>query len=169
MSRKRFTDMNCPAARALDEIGDWWTLLIVREAFYGAQVFSAFQERLGIAKNILAERLSALVENGVMARVQQRPNVERYTYLLTKKGHDLLPVLVALMQWGDQWVFGEGGEPLRILDAVSKAPIAPLTVRAADGRSLTIADLRFRPGPGANADTLARFAKARARRSNKDD
>lgn len=161
MSRKRFTEMNCPAARALDEIGDWWTLLIVREAFYGTETFSGFCDQLGIAKNILTDRLNALVENGVMERGAAKPGAERGTYALTDKGRALLPVLVALMQWGDRYVFGAGEEPLRVLDAHTKSPIAPIEVRARDGRALTIEDLRFRPGPGASDETLARFAKAR--------
>jgi len=164
MSRKRFTDMNCPAARALDEIGDWWTLLIVREAFYGTDTFTGFQERLGVAKNILADRLNALVANDVMMRIRPRPDVERYAYTLTDKGRDLLPILVALMQWGDRWVFGKGAEPLRLVDAKDKAPIARMEVTAKDGRALAIDDLRFRAGPGATPDTLRRFAEARAKR-----
>lgn len=167
MSRKRFTEMNCPAARALDEIGDWWTLLIVREAFYGTSTFSEFQERLGIARNILTDRLSALVESGVLRRLPTKPDVERYAYVLTKKGSDLLPVLVALMQWGDRWVFGEGNEPLKLLDAQTRAAISQIAVTAKDGRPLTIADLRFRAGPGANKETLARFEAARAARKAK--
>jgi DNA-binding HxlR family transcriptional regulator len=167
MSRKRFTDMNCPAARALEEIGDWWTLLIVREAFYGTATFSEFQERLGIAKNILTDRLNALVESGVMAREQTRPEVERYTYALTDKGRDILPILVALMQWGVRWVFGEKRRPLQILDSKDKAPIARIAVTARDGRMLQIEDLRFRAGPGATPETLNRFAAARTAEGGK--
>jgi DNA-binding HxlR family transcriptional regulator len=163
MARKRFTEMNCAAAQALEQIGDWWTLLLVREGFYGTTSFSDFQERLGIAKNILTERLNRLVEHGIMRRKQPKPEVERYTYHLTDKGHDLLPVLIALVQWGDKWVFGKARVPIRILDAERKRPIRPVAVTAADGRPLGIADLRFRPGPGADRRTLEAFARARAR------
>lgn len=164
MSRKRFTDMNCPAAQALDEIGDWWTLLIVREAFYGTDTFSGFQEQLGIARNILTERLNTLVENGVLERTPTRPGSERSSYRLSDKGRDLLPILVALMQWGDKWVFGAGSEPIRVLDAETRTPIERIAVTARDGRNLTIADLRFHPGPGASQKTLARFQAARQMR-----
>jgi DNA-binding HxlR family transcriptional regulator len=160
MSRKRFTDMNCAVAQALDRIGDWWTLLIVREAFYGASTFTEFQDTLGIAKNILTERLAALVDNGIMTRERVRPDVERYAYRLTSKGEALLPVLVALMQWGDEHVFGGDG-PLRILDADTRAPIRAIAVESQDRKPLTIRDLRFRPGGGANETTLGRFARAR--------
>lgn len=150
--------MNCAAAQALEQIGDWWTLLIVREGFYGTATFSEFQDRLGIAKNILTERLGALVEHGILSREQNKPDVDRYAYRLTEKGKALLPVLVALMQWGDDWVFdGEG--PLRILDAEARKPIRKLGVESSHGRPLGIGDLRFKPGRGANEGTLARFQR----------
>src|SRR4030095_7674753 len=163
MARKRFTEMNCAAAQALEQIGDWWTLLLVREGFYGRRSFSVFQERRGIAKNILTERLNRLVEHGIMRRERPKPEVERYTYHLTDKGHDLLPVLITLVQWGDKWVFGKARVPIRILDAERKRPIRRVAVTAPAGRPLGIADLRFRPGPGADRRTLEAFARARAR------
>lgn len=151
--------MNCAAAQALEQIGDWWTLLLVREAFYGTATFSEFQERLGIARNILTERLNALVDHGIMRREQIRPDVDRYSYRLTPKGEALLPVLVSLMQWGDEWIFdGEG--PLRVLDAKQRKPIRTLVVEASDGRRLGINDLRFKPGYGADEQTLGRFRRA---------
>lgn len=159
MARKRFSGMNCAAAQALEQIGDWWTLLIVRECFYGTSTFSEFQDRLGIAKNILTERLSALVEHEVLRREQIRPDVDRHAYRLTPKGEALLPVLVALMQWGDDWVF-EGNGPLRVLDAERREPIRAMSVESADGRKLGIGDLRFKPGSGADDTTLARFRRS---------
>jgi DNA-binding HxlR family transcriptional regulator len=165
MARKRFDEMNCPAALALDQIGDWWTLLLVREAYYGVEKFSSFQERLGIARNILADRLERLVGAGIFERVPERPGADRMVYRLTAKGEDLLPVIVALVQWGDRWICGPGKEPILILDHRSKTPIAPLRICAADGRALSLADLRFRPGPGASRETLARFAEARRARA----
>jgi DNA-binding HxlR family transcriptional regulator len=164
MYRKRFNEMNCAAAQALEQIGDWWTLLLVREAFYGTTTFSGFFERLGIAKNVLTERLKRLVELGIIRRERPKPGVERYTYHLTEKGRDLLPILVGLMQWGDKWVFSEGREPVRILDSVHHRPIRKISVTAAGGRALDIDDLRFRPGPGADKQTLERFAEAKRRR-----
>jgi len=151
--------MNCAAAQALEQIGDWWTLLLVREAFYGVATFSQFEDRLGIAKNILTERLSALVEHGIMVRERTKPDIERFVYRLTPKGEALMPILVALMQWGDEWVVGPDSAPLRIVDARDKAPIARLAVTAEDGRQLDIRELRFRPGPGADAETLERFKR----------
>jgi DNA-binding HxlR family transcriptional regulator len=158
MARKRFNDMNCAAAQALEQIGDWWTLLIVRESFYGTSTFSEFQERLGIAKNILTERLNALVDHDVMQREQTKPGVDRYSYRLTPKGEALLPVLVSLMQWGDEWIFAGKG-PLRVLDATERKPIRPVAVESSDGRRLKIDDLRFKPGRGADESTLGRFRR----------
>ena len=166
MYKKRFDEMNCAAAQALEQIGEWWTLLLIREAFYGTSTFSGFHERLGIAKNVLAERLKLLIDHDIFRREQPKPGVERYTYHLTEKGLELLPVLVALMQCGDKWIFGAHREPLRILDKLHKRPIEKMTVTATDGRPLAIGDLRFRPGPGASEETLARFATAKRRRDS---
>ena len=156
--------MNCAVAQALDQIGDWWTLLIVREAIYGRSSFSEFQENLGIARNILAARLTRLVESEIFVRKQIRPGVDRYSYHLTDKGRSLLPILVALMQWGDRWVAGRGAEPVRILDAEHRKPIQRIEVSAKDGRPLAIEQLRFFPGPGAGRELRGRFEKARQAR-----
>ena len=161
MSRRRFNKMNCAVAQALDQIGDWWTLLIVREAVYGRTSFSAFQRNLGIARNILTNRLTHLVKKGILARRQVRPGIDRYSYHLTDKGRDLLPLLVTLMQWGDKWVVGRGGEPIRILDAEHRKQIRRIEVTSRDGRPLSIKQLRFRPGPGASPGLLKYFAEAR--------
>ena len=158
MARKRFDQMNCVVARSLDQIGDWWTLLIVREAMYGTRTFSKFERRLGIAKNILADRLARLVEQGVMRREVVGRGSKKGDYLLTEKGADLLTVLVALTQWGDRWVAGAGQEPMRLLDRAHDRPIAPLRVTSADHAALAYTDLRFVPGPGASGETVARFA-----------
>jgi len=161
MSRRRFNKMNCAVAQALDQIGDWWTLLIVREAFYGKTSFSAFQRNLGIARNILANRLAHLVRKGILARRRVRPGVDRHSYHLTAKGRDLLPLLITLMQWGDRWVVGSGSEPIRILDAEHRKQIRRIEIISTDGRPLSIEQLRFRPGPGAGPGILQRFAERR--------
>lgn len=165
MARKRFDQMNCAAAQALELIGDWWTLLIVRETFYGVSTFSGFESKLGIAKNILAERLKRLVDNEIMYRDQPKPGVARYTYHLTEKGDELLLILISLMQWGDKWVFGEGKEPLIVRDAQNKKPIQKIALLDSGGLELRVEDIQFRPGPGANEQTLERFAEARRKRN----
>lgn len=159
MTRTSLEDFNCSVARTLDLIGDRWTLLIIRDAFFGVSSFSKFAERLGVARNVLSGRLQALVDNGILDRIRTKPDVERFEYRLTERGRELLPVIVALTQWGDRWVFGEGHEPIRLLDRNKCAPVRAVTVQDEDGRDLSTADLRFAPGPGASADTLDEFAR----------
>lgn len=106
--------MNCSVARTLEVVGEWWTMLVIREAFFGVRRFDDFQGRLGIARNVLAARLQGLVDNGILERrlYQERP--ERFEYRLTEKGRDLYPVLVSLMGWGDRWMAGENGPPVTL-------------------------------------------------------
>lgn len=158
MTRTSLKDFNCSLARTADIIGDKWTLLILRDAFFGASAFSQFQKSLGVARNILADRLEKLVEHQVLEKVQTRPGVERYSYHLTERGRALVPVLVSLTQWGDQWVFGEGHEPIRFLDRKTGQPVQALKVRSNDGRALCAADITVAPGPAADARILEAFA-----------
>jgi DNA-binding HxlR family transcriptional regulator len=167
MSRKRLTHLDCSIAHSLDQIGDWWTLLIVREAFLGISTFSAFQTRLGIAKNILANRLDYLVDIDVLNRVQPRAEAGRFEYQLTEKGRDLMPLLAALMQWGDRWIFGPGKEPLEVVETMTRERIAQLKVTDAQGREVQLSQLRFRPGPGASEKTKQQFNDLRERRRAK--
>jgi len=154
MRRKRFGQMNCGIAQALDALGDWWTLLIVRDAFFGARRFGDFQRSLGIAKNILSARLQHLVEHGVFERVDVGSEGERLEYRLTEKGDALLTVLTALREWSDEWVFGRGNEPVIVRDRKSGRRIAKLRIADADGALLTRRELRTEPGPGASPATI---------------
>jgi DNA-binding HxlR family transcriptional regulator len=154
MKRRRFDEMNCGIAQALDALGDWWTLLIVRDAFFGARRFGEFQRSLGIAKNILAARLAHLVEHDIFERVDAGGRGERFQYQLTPKGEALLTVLTALREWSDEWVFGRGNEPVVVRDRRSGRRIAKLRVTDADGAPLTRRDLRMVPGPGASRETV---------------
>jgi len=117
LRRKSFEGDACPIARSLDVVGDWWTLLIVREALAGVTRFSAFQRNLGAAKNILAARLKALVAQGVLTMAPASDDGGHQDYLLTDKGRALLPVLVALAQWGKSNLFEPGERCLEPLDA----------------------------------------------------
>jgi DNA-binding HxlR family transcriptional regulator len=101
MERKSFEHMSCSVAQCLEVIGEWWTMLVVRDAFLGVRRFDEFQARLGIARNVLAQRLTKLVEAGVLQRRQYQDKPPRHEYVLTAKGHDLWPVLNAMRQWGD--------------------------------------------------------------------
>jgi DNA-binding HxlR family transcriptional regulator len=156
MRRKSFAVMRCSIARALDLVGEWWTMLVVREAFMGTTRFDAFQRNLGIAPNILSARLKRLVASGVLQRMPAG-GARRQEYRLTEKGRDLFPVLVALLQWGDRWLAGPDGPPVRLLDRAAGLPVA-VGVRSSDGRTLRPTDIRLVPGPGARDATRRRFA-----------
>jgi DNA-binding HxlR family transcriptional regulator len=168
--RHRFGAENCSVAQALEVLGDWWTLLVVREAFVGTRRFADFEASLGISKNILTDRLGRLVDAGVLERVDAGRHGTRFEYQLTAKGKDLAAVMTALRQWGDRWVFGAGNEPLLVLDRRTGRPIPPLRIVGEDGVPLRAADIEVRPGPGASAATQARIrrgAQVSSRRSRR--
>jgi DNA-binding HxlR family transcriptional regulator len=146
MTRTSFKDFPCSMARTADIIGDKWTLLILRDAFFGASTFSQFQKSLGVARNILSDRLDKLVQFGVLDKQPVRPGVERYTYTLTERGQDLTPVLIAITQWGDRWTFGEGKAPVQFYEKDSDTPIRAVEVQSSEGRPLRAQDItaRFR-------------------------
>jgi DNA-binding HxlR family transcriptional regulator len=162
--RRRFRGENCSIAQALEVLGDWWTLLIVREAFLGTRRFADFEATLDISKNILTRRLAHLVERGVLARVDAGVHGPRYEYELTAMGKDLMTVMTALRQWADRWIFGEEGEPVLLCDRRTGRPIPRLVVRDEDGQPLRARDIEIRPGPGASRETRARFRARDARR-----
>jgi DNA-binding HxlR family transcriptional regulator len=159
MSRKRFDDMPCSVARSLDVVGDWWTLLIIRDAFLGMRKFSDFQENLGIARNILADRLRKLVANGILAKQAAEAPGHRHEYRLTEKGRDLWPVLTALRLWGDKWVFGPGNETLVVEDRDTGAVLAQLVPADADGNPLDRRRLVAKPGPALTPGEAERYRR----------
>lgn len=163
MSRKRFTDMNCSIAQALDVLGDWWTLLIVRDAFLGVRRFGDFARDLGIAKNILSSRLSHLVKEGIFVREEVGDSGQWVEYRLTKKGRDLAVVMTALREWGDRWVFGEGNEPLVVRDRRTGKRLPPLAVRDEQGRRIAGSYMLVEAGPGAGRAMRARLTPLAAR------
>ena len=162
MGRKRFAGMQCGIAQALEAFGDWWSLMIVRNAFFGMRRFADFERDLGIAKNILTARLTHLVEHGILERVDVGTEGQRFEYRLTEKGEALLPVLTALREWSDDWVFGRGREPAIVRDRRTGKRIPKLRVTDADGRVLGRRDIRMEPGPGAD-ETLKRLLAPRPR------
>lgn len=130
----------CSLTRGLAEVGDWWSLMIIREAMYGTRRFSDFQQRLGIARNILSDRLGKLVERNILRKVDAGEHGTRFEYRLTDKGRDLFVVLTALRQWADKWVF-ENEPPLQLVDRLSGRPVPPVQVRDADGQPLKLHQL----------------------------
>jgi DNA-binding HxlR family transcriptional regulator len=163
--RRRFDEENCSVAQALEVLGDWWTLLVVREAFFGVRRFSDFQTNLGISKNVLARRLAHLVERKVLQQVDVGEHGTHYEYVLTPMGKDLVAVVTALRQWADRWIVGIGQEPILVCDRRTGRPIPALRIRGEDGDVLRASDIEVRPGPGANKATLARFRRASSERA----
>jgi DNA-binding HxlR family transcriptional regulator len=152
--------MNCSIAQALEIVGEWWTLLILRDAFLGVTRFEEFQQRLGIARNILTTRLDTLVEAGVLERQVYEEARGRADYVLTAKGRALWPVMVTLRQWGDEWVLGQGHEPVELFhQACGHTARAELTCSHC-GERLAGRDVRAVAGPGMDDDGLLRRAGA---------
>jgi DNA-binding HxlR family transcriptional regulator len=142
MRRTSFAGARCPVARSLDVIGDWWSLLIVREAFDGARRFTEFREELGIAKGMLTARLRELVDAGVLQRNPATDGANRQEYVLTEKGRGLFPVIVALRQWGEDHLY-DSSEPHSILiDRKSGKPVRRMQPTARNGRALSWSDTR---------------------------
>lgn len=141
--------INCSIARALGEVGERWSLLIIREAVMGSTRFDQFHERLGIARNILTDRLATLVSHGVLDRTASPANARIHHYTLTRKGHELLPVLAALMHWGDRWIHAEIGAPIVLVNRKTRKPIAQMALRGENGQPLDSSDIDITAGPGA--------------------
>lgn len=141
MKRKSLEGNICAVARSLDIIGDWWSLLIIREAIRGVRRFSEFQRNLGAAKNILTSRLKALVHQDIFKIVPASDGSAYQEYILTEKGEALLPVLIALAQWGKEYLFATNELCAQPLDATQKQPIEKLQVRSQDGRLLNRKDI----------------------------
>src|SRR4051812_14781635 len=136
MKRTSMEGAVCPVARSLDVIGDWWSMLIVRDAQAGLRRVGEFQKSLGGAKNILSQRLRHLVAHGVLEVQPASDGSAWQEYVLTPKGQSLFPILVALSQWGQEHCFEPGEHHTRMFDRVHGLPLKPLEVRAADGRPL---------------------------------
>ncbi|MGH9060264.1 MAG: winged helix-turn-helix transcriptional regulator [Acidimicrobiales bacterium] len=150
MERKSFGDMNCSVAQTLEVVGEWWSMLIVRDAFLGVRRFDDFQSRLGISRNVLTNRLDHLIAHGVLERVPYQDRPVRCEYRLTPKGRDLWPVLNALRDWGDRWAAPDG--PPLVLDHRGRGHQAvPTTVCSVCGEPLDSSAVMARPGPGYNA------------------
>ncbi|WP_369790575.1 winged helix-turn-helix transcriptional regulator [Rouxiella sp. WC2420] len=146
MKRTSMNDSICPIARTLDLIGDWWTLLIVRDALGGIKRFSEFQRHLGAAKNILSSRLKTLVAEGILEIAPASDGSAYQEYLLTQKGKDLYPILIALGQWGHAYMFDENEACSYSVERQTGQPLAQMRVRAQDGRELAAEDIEIIPG-----------------------
>ena len=153
MPRKSLEHLNCAWAQAAEAVGDKWSIMIIRDAFYGIKTFSAFEKSIGISKNILSQRLDHLQKHDILSKRPVGLGSSRTEYSLTEKGLALFPVIAALGQWSDNCVFGKGNEPLVVVDLENRKPIKQIKVESADGENLTLRDITFKAGPGANENT----------------
>ena len=146
MSPADFAAMDCSIARTLDAIGDRWSLLIIRDAFYGVRRFDVFQKDLGVARNVLTDRLQKLVDKGVLERRQYEERPPRFEYRLTERGRDLVGVVLAMMRWGDRWT-GEGDAPVSIIHTTCGHVTQPVVACSECGEELRLGDLLADPIP----------------------
>lgn len=138
MRRTRFDKWPCPIARATDLIGDWWTPIILRNAFAGERRFEQFQESLGVSRAILTDRLNRLVKEGLMEKVAYSERPMRYEYRLTEKGRDFWQVLAAMWRWGEDWLWEDGKSPMMLIDRDTGEEIVPTTIDANTGEKLDV-------------------------------
>ena len=146
--KREFTEWPCSLARAVDVFGDSWTLLIVRDAMQGLSRFDEFQRSLHIARNTLSDRLTRLVDAGVMTKRFYRDNPPRYEYLLTEMGRDFFPVLAAMLAWGDKWLDDGGGAPVTLWHHEPGHGIESQVVCTTCGEPVVHEDIQFCVGPG---------------------
>lgn len=143
----------CSIARTVAVLGERWTLVILREAFQRHRRFEDMQRRLGVARNILADRLQRLVDEGILERRPYQERPPRYEYRLTRKGRDLYPVLVSLMQWGDRYNSGEAGPPMLLVHETCGQETHPQLTCSHCGEAIDPREVRPQPGPGLAAAT----------------
>ena len=137
---------DCSVARTLEHIGERWTLMILRDAIYGVRRFDDFQARLGIARNILTKRLTKLVDAGIMRKEPYQEHPLRHEYRLTEKGRDLVPILTALLAWGDKWET-EGEPPLRLIHTTCNNTMHSQSVCSECGEDINVFNLQLDPIP----------------------
>lgn len=170
MERKSFGNMQCPVARTLERVGEWWSILILRDALHGLTRFDQFQKSLDIAPNMLTRRLNSLVESGLLERRQYSERPPRHEYILTDLGRDFRSVLVALNSWGNKHFAPEGPSVL-LVDTTTGEEAEPVMIDGKSGKRLNSPDFVFAPGPQANEGMKARinFARERAAEAAPND
>jgi DNA-binding HxlR family transcriptional regulator len=159
MQRKNFGNMQCPIARSLERVGEWWSILILRDAVYGLKRFDEFQKSLEIAPNMLTRRLNALVKAGLLKRQRYSDKPPRYEYVLTERGRDFRPVLLSLLAWGNRHFAPEGPSVL-LADTKTGAIAEPVIVDRVTGRPMPGPGFSLVPGPAASERIRQRLARA---------
>ncbi|MGI5219348.1 winged helix-turn-helix transcriptional regulator [Nocardia sp. CA-290969] len=148
MPKQSFGDMACSIARTVDVIGERWTLLILRDLFAGISRFEDLRRDLGVAPNVLTDRLQRLEEHGIISRHKYQDRPVRFEYHLTGKGRDLFPVLAAIVAWGDRWADHETGPPALLIHQPCGRPAGARPVCSECGEELSADTVRIAPGPG---------------------
>jgi DNA-binding HxlR family transcriptional regulator len=159
MQRKSLGQMVCPIARSLERVGEWWSILVLRDALHGLTRFDELQKSLGIAPNMLARRLNALVEAGLLERRRYNERPPRYEYVPTARGRDFRPILVALLAWGNKHFAPEGASVLLVNTKTGDA-VEPILVDRASGCPIEEPEYAFAAGPAAGERTRRRYATA---------
>lgn len=145
MRRTRFDDAPCPIARATDLVGDWWTPIVMREAFMGARRFDDFVERLDVPRATLTARLDRLVAEGLLRRQRYQERPERFEYRLTEQGIAFYDVLAAMWRWGEDWRWDDGEQtPLELVDRESGRRVVPVVVDESTGERIDVRRLSVR-------------------------
>jgi DNA-binding HxlR family transcriptional regulator len=162
MQRKSFQAMPCPIARALDHVGEWWSILILRDALHGFTRFDQFEKSLGIAPNMLTRRLNGLVESGLLERRPYSDRPPRAEYLLTQRGRDFQPVLWAMLDWGNKHFAPEGASVI-LVDSQTGLPAEPILTDRVSGRPIASPAFRAAPGPAATPSVSRRLAPRQAK------
>lgn len=143
MKHKSFQGSTCPVARSMDSIGEWWSMLIIRDAMLGVRRFSDFQRSLGMARNVLTTRLRRLVALGILKTVPASDGSAYREYVLTEKGRDLLPAMIAIRQWGEKYLFADNEPRSIVLDKKHHQPLRRMEVQDVNGDKCTTADLEL--------------------------
>jgi DNA-binding HxlR family transcriptional regulator len=147
VERKSFSEMDCSVAQCLEIVGEWWSMLIIRDAFMGITRFDDFQQRLGISRNILQQRLNHLVEADVLKKVPYSERPPRHDYKLTDRGRDLWPVLTAMRQWGDAHA-APAGPPIQVVHRDCGEVTRVVLICESCGERIGPRDVKAVPGPG---------------------
>jgi DNA-binding HxlR family transcriptional regulator len=167
MQRKSFDTMPCPIARSLERVGEWWSILIVRDALHGLTRFDEFQKSLGIAPNMLTRRLSTLVESGLLERRRYSERPPRDEYLLTARGRDFRPVVLALLAWGNRH-FAPEGASVMLVNRETGAAVDPVLADPATGQPVEEPNYVLVPGPAAGERVLRKYQAASEPRTKRE-
>ena len=149
MKTKSFSRMQCSIARSLEQVGSWWSLLIIRDVMMGARRFKHFEVSLGIAKNTLTSRLTQLVDGGILEKVAPDDGSKHEEYRLTEMGRELAPVMIALAQWGDKWVAHEDGPSTELIDRETGLKLPRIWPRRENGEFMQLAEITLKRSKGA--------------------